>query len=177
MYERNTPNRVKNIRSGWKGLLGNIASYMFYPPFLIAWLHQLRGVKIKNIWSVFITFNVCIDNVFPELVTIGNDVWLTRNVTILAHYNPSETQRKWMGDLVCKEVIIEDGVFIGVNSVILPGVRIGKGSVVGAGSVVTKDVPPQTIVAGNPAIVVRYLDEQVDNNSTLDEEPEDEKEL
>jgi galactoside O-acetyltransferase len=98
-----------------------------------------------------------IDNVYPELVTIGEDVWLTRNVTILTHFNPSESLRDFIGDIVCKEVVIEDGVFIGIGSIILPGVRIGKNSVVGAGSVVTKDVPPYTIVAGNPATVIKEL--------------------
>jgi acetyltransferase-like isoleucine patch superfamily enzyme len=126
---------------------------------LTAWIHRLRGVKIKSIHSVFISFNVCIDNVFPELVTIGEDVWLCRNVTILAHFNPSEYQRPWLGDLICRPVVIERGAFIGVHAVILPGVRVGEGAAVGAGAVVTRDVPPRTIVAGNPARVVRTLED------------------
>ena len=67
-------------------------------------------------------------------------------------------QRKWLGDIVAKEVVIEDGVFIGVHAIILPGVTIGEGAMVGAGAVVTKDVPPRTMVAGNPARVIRQLD-------------------
>jgi acetyltransferase-like isoleucine patch superfamily enzyme len=58
---------------------------------------------------------------------------------------------------VSKPIIIDDDVFIGARSIILKGVKIGKGSVVGAGSVVTKDVPTFCIVAGNPAKIVRYL--------------------
>lgn len=54
-----------------------------------------------------------------------------------------------------KPVVIEDAVWIGANSIVLPGVRIGRGSVVGAGSVVVKDVPPMVVVAGNPAIVIK----------------------
>ncbi|MEH7581800.1 DapH/DapD/GlmU-related protein, partial [Priestia megaterium] len=53
-------------------------------------------------------------------------------------------------------VIIEDRVWIGARCIILPGVTIGKGATVGAGAVVTKDVPPYTVVAGNPAKVVKY---------------------
>ena len=54
-----------------------------------------------------------------------------------------------------KPVIIEDSVWIGANCIVLPGVRIGRGSVIAAGSVVTKDVPPLCLAAGNPATVVR----------------------
>lgn len=54
-----------------------------------------------------------------------------------------------------KPVVIEDNVWIGINTVICPGVTIGKGSIVSANSVVSRDVPPMTIVAGNPAIVVK----------------------
>ena len=56
-----------------------------------------------------------------------------------------------------RPVIIEDNVWIGYNAVILKGVRVGKGSVVGARAVVTKDVPPYSIVAGNPAKVVKQI--------------------
>lgn len=54
-------------------------------------------------------------------------------------------------------VTIEDGVFIGARCIILKGVTIGKQSVIGAGSVVAKDVPPQVVAAGNPAVVVKSL--------------------
>ena len=53
-----------------------------------------------------------------------------------------------------KDVVIEDCVWIGANSIVLPGVRIGRGSIVGAGSVVVKDIPPMVIAAGNPAKVI-----------------------
>lgn len=56
-------------------------------------------------------------------------------------------------------VIIEDHVWIGSKAVILPGVRIGRHAVIGAGSIVTNDVPPRCVVAGNPARVLRYLTE------------------
>lgn len=64
------------------------------------------------------------------------------------------------GPEVIKPVIIEDNVWIGCRAIVLPGVRIGSCSVVGAGSVVTKNVPPNTLVAGNPARIVRKLDEE-----------------
>lgn len=62
-----------------------------------------------------------------------------------------------------KQIIIEDDVWIGARSIILKGVRIGKGSIVAAGSVVTKDVPPYSIVGGTPAKTIRkrFSDEQI----------------
>jgi acetyltransferase-like isoleucine patch superfamily enzyme len=54
--------------------------------------------------------------------------------------------------------VIEDDVFVGMQSIILKGVTIGSGSVVGAGSVVTRNVPPGVVVAGNPAQVIKKLD-------------------
>jgi len=155
MLTRFSPNRIESFSHGLKGLLGNLASLVIFPPILTAWLHKIRGVRIKNISKVYISFNVAIDNVHPEMVSIGEDVWLTRNVVILAHFNPSEGQRKAMGDIVCKEVTIDDGVFIGVNSVILPGVHLGKNSLISAGSIVRNDVPENTIVSGNPARPLR----------------------
>lgn len=59
----------------------------------------------------------------------------------------------------CAPIIIKDKVWIGFNSIILKGVTIGEGSIVGAGSVVTKDVPDWTIVAGNPAKIIRTIPE------------------
>ena len=57
-----------------------------------------------------------------------------------------------------RPIVIEDKVWIGINSTILPGVRIGYGAIVGAGSVVTKDVPAMTVVAGNPAKIIKTIE-------------------
>jgi acetyltransferase-like isoleucine patch superfamily enzyme len=69
------------------------------------------------------------------------------------------------GGIVTAPVVIEDHAWIGLNAVVLKGVRIGRGAVVAAASVVTRDVPPFTLVAGNPARVVRQL-EDADNTGT-----------
>ena len=86
-------------------------------------------------------------------VIIGNNVLIANGSYILAHAHGR----------VLKEgqaTRLEDNVIIFVNSVVLPGVTVGKNSNIGAGSVVTKDVPPNVIVMGNPARVVRYLKSQ-----------------
>ena len=88
----------------------------------------------------------------PYLIKIGNHCTVAPNVLFLVHdgatwvfTDEDPSLQKFV------PVIIEDNCFIGMNSIIMGGVTIGPNSVVGAGSIVTKDVPPDTVVAGNPA--------------------------
>jgi acetyltransferase-like isoleucine patch superfamily enzyme len=86
-------------------------------------------------------------------VTVGNDVLLAQNIIVsgLNHGYEDVSKPISLQPVSTKPIVIEDEVWIGGNSVILSGVTVGKHSIVAAGSVVTKDVPPYTIVAGNPA--------------------------
>lgn len=59
-------------------------------------------------------------------------------------------------------VVIEDDVWLGARVIVLPGIRIGRGAVVGAGAIVTKDVPPYAVCVGNPARIVRYRNDPKD---------------
>lgn len=81
----------------------------------------------------------------PDGVTIEDDVFLGPRVTFTNDKYPPSHGKGW------KETIVKRGASIGAGAIILPGVVIGEFSKVGAGSVVTKDVPPNTIVMGNPA--------------------------
>jgi acetyltransferase-like isoleucine patch superfamily enzyme len=95
-----------------------------------------------------------------EKVRIGNRVALGANSTIAdTDFHPIDLALRHQDPQQAKtaSVFIEDDVFIGMNSVILKGVRIGHGSVIGAGSVVVKDVPSGVIVAGNPARIIREI--------------------
>lgn len=98
--------------------------------------------------------------VLAERVEIGDRVLVGANSTItdtdFHPLHPAERRRDILAGRQAA-VIIRDDVFIGMNCLILKGVTLGEGSVVGAGSVVTRDVPPGVIVAGNPARVVRSL--------------------
>jgi acetyltransferase-like isoleucine patch superfamily enzyme len=98
--------------------------------------------------------------VAAERVEIGNRVLLGANVTIVdTDFHPLNPEERKTNPSNGKHlpVIIEDDVFIGMNSLVLKGVTIGRGSVVGAGSVVTRNIEPGVIVAGNPARVIRSL--------------------
>jgi NDP-sugar pyrophosphorylase family protein len=98
-----------------------------------------------------------------ECITIGDDVWVGANTTITdTDFHPLnlETRLARPLDGATAPVVIEDGVFIGMQSLILKGVTIGTRSVIGAGSVVTQNIPSGVIAAGNPARVIRPLDGQ-----------------
>lgn len=134
------------------GLLGYLAYVWIIPPWFSAWIHMKRGVRIKNYKTVYIAPNVLIDTSFPESVAIGDHVYITRGAKVLCHtaYTPL-TQQITGIDCTVAEVVIEDGAYIGVNAIILPATRVGRCAIVGAGAVVTQDVPDYAIVAGVPA--------------------------
>ena len=84
-------------------------------------------------------------------VSLGNKVELSGGSYILGHTG-------WEPVKEGQETHLEDNVKVFVHAIIMPGVRIGKNSIVGAGAVVTRDVPPNCVVMGNPARVVRWLE-------------------
>ena len=92
-------------------------------------------------------------------VTIGSHVNLAQGITVTAlnHNFDDATKRIDEQGVSTKPVVIDDDVWIGANAVILPGVTIGQHAVVAAGAVVTRDVPPNTIVGGVPAEVIRTI--------------------
>lgn len=93
-------------------------------------------------------------------VTMGNGSGLGQNVFVSGFNHGYEDAGKnsSLQPLVIRPVVIEEEAHIGANSVILPGIRIGRRSQIGAGSVVTKDVPPFSVAAGNPARVIKQYD-------------------
>src|ERR1700722_2016789 len=101
-------------------------------------LHRARGVNIGR--NVFISEDVILETGAPNLITIEDRVFLGVRTTIIAHFRELN-----------EGVKIESDVFVGPGAIILPNVILGRGSVVAAGSVVTRSVPPMTLVQGNPA--------------------------
>lgn len=93
-------------------------------------------------------------------ITIGRNVWVGANVTIYdTDFHPVDPYERLRLDTPAKsaEVIIDDGVWIGANAMILKGVHIGKCSVIAAGSIVTKDVPEFSVFGGNPAQMISEI--------------------
>lgn len=120
------------------------------PPFYVDYgSNTYLGNKVyMNIGCVILD---CAD------VKIGDNVMLGPNVQIYAATHPVEAIIRIAGPEFAKPIAIEDNVWIGGGAIICPGVTIGRNTTIGAGAVVTKDIPPNVVAAGNPARVIRVL--------------------
>ncbi len=136
--------------SALTGLKNRLFQYiaLYIPGFKTTrvWLHRMRGVSIGR--NVSIGVSALIETAYPKLVSIGDNVSIGMRAVIIGHLRDSTTQARASNR---HTVRIEDDVYIGPGVIVLPNVTIGHGAVVSAGSVVTRSVPPQTLVQGNPA--------------------------
>ncbi len=91
-------------------------------------------------------------------ITLGQNVTIGPSALLCtATHRMGGSSRRMQVDVAPRPIVIEDGAWIGLGAMILPGVRVGRGAIVAAGAVVTRDVPENVMVAGNPAVVVRRL--------------------
>ena len=104
----------------------------------------------------------------PYLITIGNNVQVTNHVSIHTHGGGHVLRANHPDFEVFGKVKIEDWAYIGAFSQIMPGVTIGEGALVAAGSIVTKSVAPHTVVGGNPARFICTTDDYYNHNRHLD---------
>jgi acyl-CoA synthetase (AMP-forming)/AMP-acid ligase II/acetyltransferase-like isoleucine patch superfamily enzyme/acyl carrier protein len=116
-------------------------------------LHRLRGVSIGK--NVSIGLSVLIESAYPGLVSIGNNVTIGTRVTIVGHLRDATPEER-QGQI--HTVRIEDEVYVGPGVIILPNVTIGRGTVVAAGSVVSRSLPPRVLARGNPAVPIAHCD-------------------
>ncbi|MCK9169487.1 MAG: sugar O-acetyltransferase [Treponema sp.] len=123
------------------------------PPF-----HCDYGFHIKTGKNLFINYNCVILDVAQ--VTIGDNVQIAPNVAIYTAGHPVHPVSRNSGYEYGIPVVIGNNVWIGGNVVICPGVTIGDNAVIGAGSVVTKDIPADSVAAGNPCRIIRSITEE-----------------
>jgi len=117
-------------------------------------LHRMRGVKIGQ--RVQLGPHVFIDEAFPEYVYIGNNVAIAPGVWLISHSKVPYAFRNELDSFV-EPLVIEDDVWLAARVTVLPGVTIGKGSIITAGSLVTSNVPPGTMFGGVPARPIKKL--------------------
>jgi acetyltransferase-like isoleucine patch superfamily enzyme len=148
---RLTFNEADEIRALFSELIGKKVdeSFLLIPPFFTA-----GGDEIRVGHNVFINQNCT----FYDLggLDIADDVMIGPNVSIITAGHPLEPSRRRTAT-IGNPIAIEKGVWIAANATIIGGVTVGENSVVAAGAVVTRDVPPNTLVGGNPARVIRSI--------------------
>lgn len=140
----------EGLQSVVKKLLGKSENAWINPPFYCDY-----GFNIEVGKNLFINYNCTILDVAK--VKIGDNVLIGPNVSIYTAGHPIHADTRKTGYEYGAPITIGDNVWIGGNSIILPDVTVGSNSVIAAGSVVTKDVPEWTVVAGNPARVIKEI--------------------
>ncbi len=134
-------------------LLGRIGQNSFIePPFYCSY-----GQNIYIGDDVFL--NVLCTILDCNEVHIGQHVMIGPSVQIYTAAHDLKAESRIQGWEVAKAIVIEENVWIGGGAILLPGVRIGRNAVVGAGAVVSRDVPANTVVVGNPARVIREIEQ------------------
>lgn len=122
------------------------------------------GVSIGEDCRIFSDAYTCFGSE-PYLITVGRHVTLTRGVQFITHDGGVWVLRDKYPQLdVLGRIRIGDNVFVGTSAILLPGIQVGSNSIIGAGSVVARDVPEGTVVAGNPARPIRSLAEYERNS-------------
>lgn len=133
-------------------LLPNVKEGLWIePPFFCDY-----GYNINAGINLFMNFNCCILDVAE--VKIGDNCMMGPNVQIYTATHPLEADKRNSGREFAKRITIGNNIWIGGSAIINPGVTIGNNVVIGAGSVVTKSFPDNVFVAGNPARIVKPID-------------------
>lgn len=156
IYQLNTlpPAERDRIPKLLKALFGKTGEEVWLePPF-----HCDYGWNIEVGDHFFANYNLTILDVGK--VTIGDSVQIAPNVSLFTAGHPVHPDSRNSGYEYGLPITIGNNVWIGGNVVILPGVTVGDNAVIGAGSVVTKDIPANVIAAGNPCKVLRQITEQ-----------------
>ncbi|KAH0788621.1 maltose O-acetyltransferase [Histomonas meleagridis] len=138
-------------RKQWQKLFGKYYPDLYIePPFYCDY-----GINIKPKGNVYFNYNCILLDVCP--ITIGNNTMFARNVGVYTATRPTDAKTRNSRREYAKPIAISENCWIGGSATICPGVTIGDNSVVADGAVVVKDVPPNCIVAGVPAKIIKRL--------------------
>lgn len=124
--------------------------------------HQARFAGVKMGENNFIASRFWSSE--PYLISIGNFCGITKGVKFFTHGGARSVRHKYPNFDCFGKITIGDYVYIGSNSLIMPGVTIGDNVLIGAGSVVTKSIPSNVVVGGNPARIVCSIEEYIERN-------------
>ena len=153
-YNNTRPSEETKRKDLLKELLGDMGENIWIEPPV----HMAYGTNVHIGNHFYANFNlVIVDDID---VYIGENVMIAPNVTITPTGHPVDPELRRPGTQFSIPVRIGNNVWIGSNAVILPGVTIGDNSVIGAGSVVTHDIPENVVAVGNPCRVLRKINER-----------------
>lgn len=152
-YNQTRPSESEKRTEILRRLLGAVGDNCYFEPPLRA--NWGRHTYVGD--NVYANFNLTL--VDDTYIYIGNSVMIGPNVTLATAGHPIEPELRREVAQFNIPIYIGDNVWIGANSVVLPGVKIGENSVIGAGSVVTKDIPSNVVAVGNPCRVLREIGE------------------
>ena len=156
MYEFNhtRPSEIKKREKLIREMFATVGENAWIePPIYFSY-----GSNIHIGKNFYANFNFTI--VDDYTVTIGDNVLIAPNVTITVTGHPVHHELRKSGEMFSFPVILGNNVWIGSNVVINPGITIGDNSVIGAGSVVTKNIPPDVVAVGVPCRVIRNINER-----------------
>jgi acetyltransferase-like isoleucine patch superfamily enzyme len=153
VLNRLTMDDADQIRAVFSDLIGARVDdgFSLIPPF-----YTTGGENIRVGRNVFINQNCTMYDLGG--IDIADEVMIGPNVSLITSSHPLEPSQR-RAAVIAKPIVIERNVWIAAGMTIIGGVTIGENSVVAAGSVVTRDVPPNTLVGGNPARVIRSIAE------------------
>ena len=133
---------------------------------------RLMGVHIGDNTVIYTSlFNI--DSFFPYLIDIGSNCVISKKTLLVTHDFSKNFPTEGLKTMTKGRIIIRDNTFIGMRCIILPGVEIGKNVIVGAGSVVTRSIPDNVVVAGNPAQIICTLEEYMKKKPAREEAYDD----
>lgn len=153
-YNQTRPSESEKRREILKKLLGSYSELAFIEPSF----RCDYGFNIHFKGFAFVNYNCVILDTSP--VNIGKGVFIAPGVCIACSGHAIHSEQRAKGVGTSAPITIEDEVWIGANSVVCGGVTIGKGSVIGTGSVVNKDIPSGVIAVGSPCKVIREITEE-----------------